>query len=222
MCDYTKSNALIERLRAALCSSADRQQLLQQFQTIRAILNDISARQWLFEQIQWTEDSTVAPDDPALKLIISLMKASGMIWRGGLISPEIYDEAHSRTWEWFLKRLHTYDPSRASFTTWFNNKLKWIIQDLIRGKIGELPLYPDEENWNDPPAPAPDQWHETVEDWFELVKNDLRLSSVRMQNHPHVNCQAVLIELLTVLRDPREFEWDKIAPHITSTPKPSN
>jgi hypothetical protein len=146
------------------------------------------------------------------------MQSSRLIWRSGRISPDVYSEALSRTWKWFAKHLQMYNPERASFVTWFNRKLVWMIQEVIR-EISEEKrrrLYPpegeDDMDWIFPPAPDRDHWYETVQEWLELVQNHPQLfRNCRLQNPAHVNCQVLLIRILTVLQDLGEFSWEAIA-----------
>ncbi|MGH1394682.1 MAG: hypothetical protein ACRAVC_11695 [Trichormus sp.] len=208
----------ISCLQAALTNPSAKSKLLQQPKKLQEIMNDIPARRWLFERACQTDDPHVAID--AQELIILMMKCSRLIWcGGGKISPDIYEEALSRTWEWFNRDIcQAYNPERASFVTWFNQKLKFRLLDVIREQNKEyqrrLYLPNDEENqeWIYPPAPEPERWQETIQEWLELVQNHShRLRNCRMQNHPDVNCQFLLIHILQMLRDKGEFSWDAVA-----------
>jgi hypothetical protein len=212
------SNMKIDWLQAALTNPIAKSKLLQQPTKLREIINDIPARQWLFEQACQTDDPNLASQTK--EFIMIMMKSSRLIWcGGGKISPDIYEEALSRTWEWFNKDIcQSYNPEKASFITWFNQKLKFRILDVIRDQEKDnkrrLHLPADEENseWIYPPAPEPDRWHETIQEWLDLVQNHpQQFRNCRMQNHPDVNCQFLLIHILQVLRDSGDISWDVLA-----------
>ncbi|MEA5580766.1 hypothetical protein VB620_05350 [Nodularia harveyana UHCC-0300] len=200
-------NSRINQLQAALKSSVEKRRLLQERAILLMMMNDIPTRQWLFEQWQVSHDS-----DAVLSLIVDMMKCSESIWRGGAISADIYDEAYSKTWVWFIEHLPTYNPQLASFITWFNHKLRWIIIDISRQaiKISSQKISID-NSWIDPPAPDADQWDDTVEDWLALVQNNKALVTNRMQSSPHINCELLLTNILWELKDNREFSWDTLA-----------
>ncbi|MBF2076362.1 MAG: hypothetical protein IGS50_21750 [Synechococcales cyanobacterium C42_A2020_086] len=202
------STPLINLLRAAIHGPPlERSRLLQQPETLRDIMNNVSARRWLFEQA-CQNDPTQA--QPARELIVALMQSSKLIWRGGKISPDVYSEALSRTWVWFMENFQTYDPEKASFVTWFNRKLGWMIQDVIRPQPITKPL--DGDDGIQPPPPELDRWHETIQEWLELVHNHPHLlRNCRLQRFPHLNCQVVLIQILTVLENTGEFSWETVA-----------
>lgn len=203
---------LIGLLQAALNHPIERSRLLQQLEKLREIMNNVPARRWLFEQACQPDDS-----NRATNLIIAIMQSSKLIWRGGKISPDVYSEALSRTWVWFMEHFQTYDPEAASFVTWFNKKLGWMIQDVIRESAkeerGRLRSPADEDReWIYPPAPNSDRWHETIQEWLALVQNNsYLLLNCRSQSSPQVNCQVVLIQILTLLGDSGEFSWKAIA-----------
>ncbi|MBW4555340.1 MAG: hypothetical protein KME59_05265 [Trichormus sp. ATA11-4-KO1] len=207
-------NDLRDLLQAAFNDPIEKSRLLQHRQKLQEIINDIPARQWLFEQ-------ACQPDDPnqVKTFIITMMTSSRLIWCGNRISPDVYSEALSRTWVWFLEDFcQRYNPEKASFVTWFNQKLRWMILDVIRERAKEeknrLRLPPDREDneWIYPPPLPP--LKQTIKEWLELVQNNPHLlKNCQMQKHPHVNCQIVLTQILIVLRDSEteKFSWDTIA-----------
>ncbi|MDF5710223.1 MAG: hypothetical protein PUP90_21785 [Nostoc sp. S4] len=210
------NSPLIGLLQAALNNPIESSRLLQQPKKLQEIMNDIPARQWLFEQAYQTDDLNQAKR--AKDLIINMMRSSRSIWYGGGVLPDVYSEALSRTWIWFMEHFGEYNPVLASFVTWFNRRLRGMILDVIQERAKEqrrrLNLSADEEDNESiyPPAPEPDRWHETIQEWLELVGNNSHLlSNCRMQSHPHVNCQILLIEMLKVLVDSGEFSWDDLA-----------
>ncbi|WP_427158896.1 hypothetical protein ACQFX9_23450 [Aliinostoc sp. HNIBRCY26] len=205
-------------LEAAFSNPIEKSRLLQQPKKLQEIMNDVPARQWLWEQACQSNDLTLA--NQAKDFIIMMMKSSRLIWcGGGKISPDIYEEALSRTWEWFSKEMSlAYNPERASFVTWFNQKLKFRILDVIREQEKEdkrkyhLPIDEENHEWIYPPAPEPELWHETIQEWLDLIQNNPHsLRNCRMQNHPDVNCQFLLIHILQTLRDSGDFSWDALA-----------
>ncbi|BCL35250.1 hypothetical protein [Nostoc sp. MS1] len=211
------SNEFIRWLQAALSNPVAKAKLLQQPQKLQQIMSDIPARQWIFTQACQTDDPKLATQ--AKNLIIEMMKCSRLIWSGGgNLSPDIYEEALSRTWEWFNKEMClAYVPEKGSFVTWFNQRLKFRILDVIREQDKEqkrrLHLSTDEEDdeWIYPPAPEPERWHETIQEWLELVKNHAHLRNCRMQHRPDINCQFLLIHILQKLHSSGEFSWNALA-----------
>ncbi|MDJ0707992.1 MAG: hypothetical protein QNJ46_32370 [Leptolyngbyaceae cyanobacterium MO_188.B28] len=210
---------LIELLQAALDHPVEKERLLQQTAKLREIINHIPARRWLFEQWRLVDQGRQPLEiNRVMDLIVAMMKSSGLLWRGGRISPDVYSEALSQTWEWFITGFETYDPEQASFVTWFNGKLVWKIQDVIRAIAQEektrlRPLSNAEEDaWLDPPAPDPDRWRETVQHWRSLLhQNPHRCANCRMQQYPHVNCEKLLLQILNVLEESEAFSWDPMA-----------
>ncbi|MBD2196071.1 MULTISPECIES: hypothetical protein [Calothrix] len=220
MSNDLKESPLIGLLEAALNNSMARSRLLQQQKTLQEIMNDIPARQWLFAQLSQAENPERVKD-----FIIAMMKSSRLIWNGARISPDVYSEALSRTWVWFMENLGQYQPTTASFVTWFNQKLRWIIHDVIRQKADEerrrLNAVTDAENhqWMEPPAPDPDRWDETIQEWLDLLQNHPQaFKNCRMQSYPQVNCQILLIHILKVLQDSGNFSWNAIAQEYAIEP----
>jgi len=80
MCDSTH---LIEELENALKQPHERRNLLQYPEKLQAIMRDIPARRWLFEQACQTHDRNRAIK--ARLFIVEIMQYSGQIWRGGKI-----------------------------------------------------------------------------------------------------------------------------------------
>jgi len=217
MCNSDRQIALLEE---ALRYPIKRRELLQQRETLQEILKDIPARQWLFDRVFQVGDRNQAIK--ARLFIVELLQYSGQIWRGGgSVSSDAYDEALARTWQWFSENLHTYDPTAASLLTWFNNKVRWMIQDVIREIATEESrrYYPpgSSEEGDEPPfdypASEPDRWKETLEKWLDLVQADpeKQLSRRRMQKYPHVNCQTLLLCILEELRNFEQIDWRVIA-----------
>jgi hypothetical protein len=210
------SAPLIGLLQDALNHPIERSRLLQQPERLQEIMNNIPTRRWLFEQA--CQPDVLNRDYQARDLIITMMQSSRLLWHGGIISPEVYHEALSRTWEWFARHFQTYNPERASFITWFNRKLGWMIQDVIQeiaieeGRRLRPSTNVDDSEWIYPPAPDADRWNETIHEWLALVQNHPHLfRACQLQNSPHVNCQVLLIQILTVLLDSGEFSWKSIA-----------
>lgn len=211
------SAELIAQLEDAL-RYPDRQRiLLQQPEKLREIMNSIPARQWLFEQACQTGAGAQA--EKARLLIIRIVQSPAQIWHGGdrSLSPEVYEEALARTLEWFCNNFESYVPESASFVTWFNNHLKWRIRDLLP-KSADAKTLSNPEHLDRIPAPDPDGWEETIENWLELIENDAFLSNCRMQNSPHINGKDLLTQILQELRDSDEFSWETIAQKLGVEP----
>ncbi|MBW4661691.1 MAG: hypothetical protein KME15_23725 [Drouetiella hepatica Uher 2000/2452] len=214
------STELIAQLEDALRHPIRQQLLLQQREKLQEIINHGFVRRWLFEQTYQTQNSAWAKK--ARLLIVRILQSSNQIWRGGSSSvlPEYYEEALTRTWEWFSNNLESYDPERASFVSWFNHHLKWRIIDVQREMTQaqqrrEHPFVTESGEVIDPleivPAPDADRWQETIHIWLELVQNDDVLHSCRMRNAPHVNGQDLLTQILQKLHELGEFSWEAIA-----------
>ncbi|MBD1856720.1 MULTISPECIES: hypothetical protein [Leptolyngbya] len=200
------SNDLLQPLlEQALLSSVKQYELLQRLDLLGDILNSIPARRWLFER---TQTSDLHQALKARQLIINIMQKSGKIWRSEAV-PEVYDEAIARTWEWFSNKFQTYDPEKASFVTWFNQKLNYAIRDVAREQQNQpLPLLdsiPD-------PQPPPDAliFYEQI---LDLLKSDPgnTLRNCRMQNHQHVTCQQAILAILQSQSTSAEIPWQALA-----------
>ena len=196
-------------LQAALDNPDDRRWLLGEREIIRAIMKHTQTRQWLFEQANQSQ-----MPNPTLDLIVDMMRSSRLLWRSGAVAPEIYDEALSRTWVWFLEKFPSYNPEKASFVTWFNNRLGWKIQDVIREKADmyskEIHSNDDDDEWIYPPAPQLDRYQQTIEEWIDVLQRDPRCRKCRMQNNPYINCQELLLKILRKLKSNQELSWDVI------------
>lgn len=140
------------------------------------------------------------------------------------MTPEVYEESLARTWVWFGENFEHYNPEQASFVTWFNNKLKWVIRDVIREQTVEQNRRIQPLNYSDAeaidladflPAPNLERWEETLEEWIDLVQQapDKQLRNCRMRDYPHINCQTLLVQILMALRvrDLGEVPWDDLA-----------
>ena len=208
---------LIHRLRLAFQSHDAFQQLLSEPDVLRQIMNTVEVRQWLFEHSQGRSDGHDPCDPRARQRLTQMMEASKMIRGRGYISEEIYAEAYARTWEWFAQKLSTYDPKQASFVHWFNQKLRFIIHDVIRERAKQLQWEQPIDERFDVPARNRDRWQETVEEWIDHVEqNAAEFGRCRMQSpHSHINCHALLLNILrAMLADPvtiDQVDWDKLA-----------
>ncbi|MEM6597936.1 MAG: hypothetical protein AAF635_07175 [Cyanobacteria bacterium P01_C01_bin.69] len=196
-------SALVDDVWLALTQAMARRRLLQRRPYLRDILNDVPARRLLWQQ-------ACAPEGRvALALIVDVMKCSGLIWRGGLVAAQVYDEALSRTWVWFVDKLPTYDPQRASFTTWFNNKLKWMILEESRRALPP----PKTTELYGLILPDPYAWENLLNEWIDLVRRDQALMKCRMQGNLRLSCQVLLLAILVAMQEVGEFSWEAIAQH---------
>jgi hypothetical protein len=216
MHDEFNTSPLIRLLEVAFNDPIVKSRLLQQPEKLREIMNDVPARQWLLQQ-------TRQPDDlnQTKNFIVTMMKSSRLIWCGGKVSRDVYSEALSRTWEWFMENLgENYNPEKASFVTWFNRKLKWNVLEVIReiAKKNDRECELDGERLVFQPRPDGD-WQKTIQEWLDLVQNHSHsLKNCRMQNHPQINCQVLLMQILAVLYDSEDFSWDAIAQKFAVEP----
>lgn len=208
MGDQGTVRSLLDWVELALTNPTEKRKLLQQPPLLRQILNDIPARQRLFERAVLTEDLTQRR--AVLALIVDVMKGSRGIWRGGSISGQVYNEALAKTWVWFIDWLPNYQPEKASFVTRFNTELKW----KIRNEPLPLPALTDNMIGNmigNALLPDPYAWDNLLEEWIALVKTDQALMNCRMQRNLRLNCQGLLLDILTGLQTQGVFTWEAIA-----------
>jgi len=204
-------------LEQALLSPIQRADLLRQPEVLGEILNSIPDRRWLFEVTRQTEDLNRAIK--ARSLIIEIMQYSGKLWCGGDASREDYNEALARTWIWFSEHFHEYDPTLASFVTWFNKRLGFRIYDVIAERQNrqrwENPIdFGEDDQTIDIPDPRPpwieaEIFHNQIVD---LVKrdpdNDLR--NCRMRDQLHVTGQKVILAILQAQPTSPNIPWDRL------------
>ena len=189
-------------------------------------MNTVAIRRWLFEEITHHADGSDAATRSHQRLI-QMMEASTMIRGKGYISDAIYTEAYARTWEWFINKLPSYDPEKASFVHWFNKKLVWSIQDVIREQAKKLERErPILDGHPEPPAKERDRWRDTVETWISKVEHHAtEFCQCRMQgDYAHINCHDLLLRILrAMLADTftiDEVDWDHLA-HAQDIPAAS-
>lgn len=203
-------------LEQALLSAAHQRELLQQPEQLGRILNSIALRRWLFDLSRQTVDRHRALK--ARSLIILIMQYSGKIWRG-TTAPQDYAEALARTWEWFSREYHTYQPEQSSFVTWFNQKLKWAICDVDRERQKRSQREQSLESSEDDSLDVPDPKLPTgtaeifYEQIVDLVQRDPGhyLHQCTMQNHIHVTCKKVILAILQFQPASPNIPWDNLA-----------
>ena len=123
-----------------------------------------------------------------------VIEQSGKIWRDS--SPD-YEDALQKTWLYFCRNLSTYDPSKASLITWFNNHLKWRLLDQRleeqkkRKTSGGLVNGDGKEIEIPSPEPEPDLWT-FVCTW---IKNDPdgKFKAMHIRDRLDVNAQVVCL-----------------------------
>jgi hypothetical protein len=138
--------------------------------------------------------------------VIRQMQRSGQIWRAYYISQEQYQEALQRTWIWFYKNLHNYDPTQSNPITWFNYKLKFCIKTLMGEEAVQKqqirsPHPQEQEQGLDiidtiPAPPLDESWTMlvTIWEWLQQERSVLELKTVR--HHPEVTAYLLLIRRL--------------------------
>lgn len=124
----------------------------------------------------------------------------------------IYEEALTRTWEWFGKAFEKYDPERASPVGWFNMKLRFHIIEVQNevtkeqknrdhGKLDkEMGVYLDPLDLLTDPKQDP----ESRAICIELIKsanvwlNQKQMFLIRkcVPGNPHANCHVILQQRL--------------------------
>ena len=203
-------------LEQALFSPTQQRDLLRQPEALGEILNSISARRWLFEVSRQNDRNRAIK---ARSLIILIMQHSGAIWRGST-APEDYVEALARAWKWFSERLNDYDPTQASFVTWFNNKLKFLILDVIEEKKAreqrEQPLESGEDAQSivvPDPRPSVVVAQIFYEQVVDLVQRDPghNLRRCYMHNNLHVTCQKVISAILQSQPVSPNIPWERLS-----------
>jgi hypothetical protein len=215
-------------LEEALTNPSQRRQMLQQPELLQQIMKNIEARTWLFRQA--CQETDLNRKQKARLMIMEMMQASGSIWRGGSgVDEDDYDEALVRTLDWFGRRLQDYDPAIASFTTWFNNYLRWRIIDVMKERIdrerNELHLaqWGDEDQPKDvgdlASPPPPEQSFLTLEELKNLAQLDLQmlLQRKRMQQHLHVNGQKLVLAVLKSVETTSAIDWEVLATQFEVT-----
>ena len=218
---YDQDDSLRHLLEQALLLPR-RHDLLQQQETVRQILNSVPTRRWLYEAACQTSNRNRSIR--VRSLIVEIMQYSGNLWREPTVSADDYEEALARTWEWFGRNLCKYDPERASFMTWFNNRLSWTIQTVIRERTIEekkryrfSPMPDGEESWSIDDIPdLPDFITESqlfLEQVLELVQRDpdRQLGNCRMQGHPTITCQAIILSILQSRFTSAKIPWNELA-----------
>lgn len=213
---------LCNLLEQALRTPRERANLLRQQEKLSQILKSIPARRWLHEQACQTKNGNRAAK--ARLLIIAIMQDSGKIMqRRSDTAPDDYDEALARTWEWFSKELHSYDPEQASFVRWFNRTLKWRILDVNNERIRDKqrryrpPIFSDDEDV-DPINLIPsgdDALKDSrlfLEQLLALVERDpgRHLRNCQMREHPNVTCQRVILVILQSYQTSPNVPWNKM------------
>ncbi|MEB3292380.1 MAG: hypothetical protein VKJ24_04405 [Synechococcales bacterium] len=151
--------------------------------------------------------------------LVVAMQNSGQIWRAMNMPRADYHEVLQETWLWFCPNLDQFDPTQAQVMTWFNNRLRFKIQEHYRRL----------KQWHDrtlPLEPSPGQegrameladprnfWHK-LEDaaiWQDrdewLAKNQTSLRRIHIRQRLDVNCYRLIPQRFT----PEPIPWKQIA-----------
>ena len=220
-----RERELIKVLQDALSDRPQRAALLQRPDALKEIMNSKVVRGWLFDQWQieqrqieqqQKEGEQYSPNH-VRSLIVDIMRSSRMMLRSASVSQDILAEAYSRTWKWFFKNLPQYAPEIASFVTWFNNKLRWKIRDILREEADrqKREMSIDAGDSGKPfelPAPAPVQWKDTIRDWLDTLEtHQAEFCRRRMRESPQVDCYKTLSQALQNLLETDDESWEAIA-----------
>jgi hypothetical protein len=223
---------LVERLEGALNNTGQRQQLLQEQGTLRQIMQDMACRRWFIEQVALAETcdrNLILRSRKVRNLLIQIMQHSGSIQRQGNTDPEVYDEALSRTLEWFsgnlFNHLQAYDPERGGMVTWFNNNLKYKIKDILRDRAIDQqrrqPQFYHPDSTDPDPIEAIPSFDSNDDDTFfktaiELIQQDpeKRLRRTRMQGTPRITAQYLSLQILQQLHSLGEIQWPDLASQL--------
>lgn len=211
MCDEHEQHNLQDLLNQALSSAGGEQKTV-----IRQIFNSTALRTELFQlALAQVTGQKVSTRRNYRNHIFWLMEKSGNIWQGLSYDREIYFEALSQTQEWFSKNLERYQPERASFTTWFNMKLKYVIKDVSqaigknRGELddSEFGIFDTEEDKTQNPDAAAyfNQFIEQIHLWMNREKKALCQRCV--PQHPEINCYVILEKRLPI-KNPDTQLWE--------------
>lgn len=140
----------------------------------------------------------------ALNCLVILMQQSGKLWRGGgTIDPDDLAEAESRTWLFICQHLKDYDRSKGTVINWYNNILKWRIQDIWREKGVDMrrfmaPILGEngELMFDQDPA-APSECPDILAHVYEwLNENEAKFKAIHMRDRPNINCYVLLLSRL--------------------------
>lgn len=152
---------------------------------------------------------------------VMTVQNSGKLWRGGA-SPassqtwrevdEHYFTALGMTWEYVLTHLDTYDPQRASVTTWINNRLRWDIL-TVQGKAREAQMRQMFDYSNDEDGvPLIDQLSASEDAMANLAavckilyeaKNEAQ--AIHVTDRPEINCYELAQDKLGVSCEPAHW-----------------
>lgn len=221
MCTNYEQGSLSELLRTAKAASSGS---VERRDVVREILRSKKLRAELFQlATKKSQDKRqICLSRKIRNEIIWLMQESDSISFGISVDPEIYQEALARTWEWFGKNFESYQPERASFVTWFNMKLRFMVIDVQyevaeERKKRQLP-FSDEETGTtvDPINLISDMRQDTelsaefgylIEQiWNWLQKQKRPLSRKFISRCPQANCYDILSKYLP-RRDPESKSW---------------
>ncbi|MEM9214957.1 MAG: hypothetical protein AAGD25_11495 [Cyanobacteria bacterium P01_F01_bin.150] len=218
---HDSDHPLIHRLWQAFQNHDALTTLLSEPETLRTIMNTVEIRRWLFEEIQRQSNGCDPCATQASQNLIRMMEASKMIRGRGYIAEDIYAEAYSRTCEWLLKKLPTYDPEKASFVHWFNKKLAWTIHDGFRERAERLKREVSRDaSAKDPELPTQQNnysWQEIVKEWIDRVeRNKPDLRRCRMQDpYSYINGYDLLLQILQSMLTEKfsidQVDWDALA-----------
>ncbi|MEP0879216.1 hypothetical protein NDA00_25810 [Funiculus sociatus GB2-M2] len=217
------NESLCHCLEQALESSRARTQLLQQQNLLHQILENQLACRWLHEQITGTDGPRRLK---ARSLLINMMQKSGTITpRRSDVTLDDYDEALSRSWQEFMKKLDAYNPAQdnASYRNWFNYVLRRRIIDVqnrrwqdqqrriepFQGDEGQDPLENRSVEGTSEGAMMEGQIY--LEQLEAAVKSERSLTTCHMREYPYVTCQLLMLTILHHYKLSPDLSWKKIA-----------
>lgn len=221
MCKGANCSELCLLIDLALESVQVRSELLRQEERLMQIVNCVLARKQLFEYACQNLDCRRAAK--ARNFIVQIMQYSCRIWRGGSLPPppDIYQEALTRTWEWFSRKLCSYNPERASFITWFNQNLRYKIWDVTREQQTEVdrryqPYEPGDDPFDLLEMILPEEEVDVsllIAQLIELVQRDRggTLRRCYMHQHLHVTCQQLILCIWKTIDTSPSIPWEQLA-----------
>lgn len=178
----------------------------------RSIDIHIQLQAWLVQAKQYPPGSR----DRNLYLTKIIRVVAPKLWR---FHTPYYPDALQQTWVYFAKNIcTTYDPDRASMTTWLNRYLHYRHLDLLKQAIeyNQKTIPIDAQDWEgDTGSHAikeiPSRPYGSLDllrqmtDWVKTDPDGI-LRQTHMTGRPDINCQTILL-----LRLPPEIPWKNIS-----------
>jgi Sigma-70 region 2 len=151
--------------------------------------------------------------------LVVAMQSSGQIWRAMHIPRADYHEVLQETWLWFCPNLDQFDPTQAQVMTWFNNRLRFKIQEHYRrlkqwnDRTTPLDIFQEDSYRTLEIADPENLWHklEAAAIWQDrdewLAKNQRSLRRIHIRQRLDVNCYRLIPQRFA----PEPIPWKQVA-----------